>query len=156
MTGRRAKARARGGFTLIEVLIAFGVLTVGLLSVAVMQVRALQEGSRGHHTSQAAVVARDQMEQIHRLPWTSVAPTGGLFVAPPWINFAGQAAGDVPITITSAGAGDLVEQVYRVRWRVADDLLDTNLRNVDLQVSWTESGGFNRTLTLSSLKYNGG
>ena len=144
----------RGGFTMLEVMFALGILAFGLLTLALMQISALSQGSSARDLSAAAVLARDQMERVQSLPWAQVAPTN--WVAPAWINFAGQAAGDVPVQMrVSSQASPLVTQVYTVRWRVTAVAGSTNLRNVDVQVQWNEPHRPNRTLTISGVRYDG-
>ena len=135
-------------------MIALGILAFGLLTLAAMQLEALRQGSGGWNQTQAAALARDQLEQIRRLPWTQVAPTAG-FEPVPWINNAGLPAGQVASQLQSASAGAQTRQVYAVSWRVQAVPSDANLRTVDVQVSWAEPNRPNRTVTLSTVRYNG-
>lgn len=138
---RRRRPPGSGGFTLVEVMIALAVLGFGLLAMALMQLTAMSGARSGRHTTQAAVIARDQMESFQRLAWTSpqLAPTAG------WTT---------PVTITSTpdgGAG--VEQSYAVAWRITN--VDANwIRNIDVRVTWNEPAFAGRTLTISSTRYN--
>jgi len=54
----------RQGFTLVELLVAMTLLTVGLLSVASMQTVALNNGSISYKISAASYLAREAMDDI--------------------------------------------------------------------------------------------
>ena len=49
-----------GGFTLIEVMIAIAVLTIGLLAIGSVQISSINGNNTGKMTSQAATFAADQ------------------------------------------------------------------------------------------------
>jgi Tfp pilus assembly protein PilV len=112
--------------TLLEVMIALAILAVGLLAMLAMQVSAMRSGKYGRHTTQAAQLARDQMEFLHRLDWAhaDMQPTGWTPLVP------------IAVTVESA-SGPQQEMVYNVSYRVTNDA-DPNLRLVDVRVTWTE------------------
>ncbi len=150
----RERSDGRTGFTLVEVMIALGILAFGLLTLAAMQLEALRQGSGGWNQTQAAVLARDQLEQIRRLPWDQVAPTAG-FQPVPWLMDPALPPGLVARTLSSASGGLQTRQVFTVNWRVQAVPGDANLRTVDVQVSWAEPRNPNRSVTLSTVRYNG-
>ncbi len=150
---RTRSMQTQRGFTLIEVMAAMAMLGFGLLALSTLQIRAMKEGGSGWRTNQAAVIARDALEVVQRLPWAQVAATGG-FAAPPWISFGGYPAGDIPVTVAGSGSTTNLFEVYSVRWRVTDNGGSAFLRDVDIQVSWNEDHFPNRQLTLSTLRYN--
>ncbi|WP_319525026.1 prepilin-type N-terminal cleavage/methylation domain-containing protein [uncultured Desulfosarcina sp.] len=52
------------GFSLIEVMIAMAIFSIGLLAVAAMQTSAVRNNKTGNTYTQATTLARDQMELI--------------------------------------------------------------------------------------------
>jgi type IV pilus assembly protein PilV len=58
------KLKNMKGFTIIEVLIAMGIMSIGLLAVAAMQISAVRNNKTGNTYTQAASLARAQMELI--------------------------------------------------------------------------------------------
>lgn len=145
---RKTTSRARGagnsGFTMIEVMIALVILGFGLLTMALMQLQALSGGRAGRHSSQAAVIARDQMETFQQLFWTDAGLDLRLVQTAGWT---------APVTVNrqpTGGAG--VEQAYNVSWRITD--VDAAwLKNVDVRVTWNEANFANRTVTISGVRY---
>ena len=127
----REARRREGGISLVETTIALLILAVGLLAMLAVQVTALQQGKWGRHTSEAAVVARERVELIRRLPFTDplVQPTA--WTAPLAVNKTVQATG--------APAGGFIEQQFTVQWRITAAVFDPNLRTVDVRVTWTEN-----------------
>lgn len=69
--------RAQRGLTLIEAMIALGVLAYGILGVALLQDAALKRSSSSRFSFSAAQVAKGQMAQIRRVPWSALPETGG-------------------------------------------------------------------------------
>lgn len=65
--------QASGGFTLVEALIALLVLSLGLLGVAAMQLKAMQSAHVAYQRSLATVIAADANERL----WAALASTGG-------------------------------------------------------------------------------
>ncbi len=134
---RIRRVRRSDGFTLLEVMLALTLLGIGLLSLAAMQLIALDYGSRGRHQTQAAAVAEAQMEGLMRRRWTNLAPTGG------WT---------APITQDNVMQGG-VEQSYDVSWRIADADAGRT-RTIDVLVEWDEPSRPNRRYALSSMRFN--
>ena len=81
----RDERRAAAGFSLIEVTIALGVLAVGLMAMLALQLHALRGGSLGRHASAAAMIARDQLELVQRLPFSSADLAPVAWTTPPWL-----------------------------------------------------------------------
>ena len=135
------RARAAGGFTLVEVMIAFGILAVGVLGLAFLQIKAIGFGRSGRHTSQAALIARSEIEELERKPWASIAPTGG------WT------AGVARNSTVQAPDGTVAEQAYSVSWRIADLIAD-RVRSIDVRVSWDEPNRAGRSLAISTQRRN--
>ncbi|NIV77045.1 MAG: prepilin-type N-terminal cleavage/methylation domain-containing protein [Gammaproteobacteria bacterium] len=135
-----SRRRASGGFTLVELTIAIAVFAVGMLSLSGMLLAAMQGGSRGRHTTQASAIAESQMEQLQRVAWTQIAPSGG------W---------STPVVVhnTVQAATDQNEQSYSVEWRTTD-LVTGWTRAVDVRVTWDEPGRPNRSVTFSSIRFN--
>jgi len=136
-TSARRRVAGRGqprssGMTLLEVMIALAVLALGLLAMLAMQVAAMRSGKYGRHTTAAAQLARDQMEYLHRLDWghAQIQPIN-------WtVNFLGDPTPEIA-EVDSAG-GRQQEMTYTVAYRVTNDALDSNLRLLDVRVTWTE------------------
>ena len=145
----------RGGFTLIEVMIALGILGFGILTLAVMQIEAMGQGSKGRHSSDAAAVARSHAEQVLRLPWTALSAVEGAgWSAPGW---AGAGATVDASVDQPAGAGTAVEHSYAVAWRVTDVAGNACLRDVEVRVTWQEEDfAAPRSLDLATRRYNWG
>lgn len=137
------RLRDERGFSLLEVLIALSILAVGLLAMAAVQIQALKFGRVGRHTSDAALVARNEMEELQRVDWDDpmVAPTGG-WTAPTTENQEVEGPG-----------GTEVEQSYQLRRRVVE-VVAGDVKSIDVQVNWNEPNRPNRVFTISSLKKN--
>ena len=78
--------RLSGGFTLVEVLVAIVVLSIGLLGLAALQITSLQFNSNSYLRTQATVVAYDLIDRMrsnraafaansYHVPTTSAAAT---------------------------------------------------------------------------------
>lgn len=158
MSGRGA--RRAGGFTLLETMIAMVVLAFGLLTLAMMQLEAVTQGSAGRHTSDAAAVARTYLEQAQRVPWTELdaAQAAADWVVPGWQGAAATVDTDIDMP---DGAGGAVEHSYDVAWLVSDVMVggvpNPCLRDVEVRVSWAEEDSpQDKTLTLRTRRYNWG
>jgi prepilin-type N-terminal cleavage/methylation domain-containing protein len=142
VAGRRREARhlRDGGFSLIEVMIAFTILGVGLLAVAGAQVSSIQGSQSGRHLTQAAIVAQTQIEQLNRSSWTTLVPAG--WTVP------------VPImTLVEDGNGGSTEQIYNVSWQFLDVFVGET-RSIDVRVNWAEPNGRNRSVATSTIRFN--
>lgn len=58
------RLRGQKGFTLIEVLIAVFVLSIGLLGLAMLQMQALRSSLFSYQTSVANMIAKDAKERL--------------------------------------------------------------------------------------------
>ena len=134
--------RARAGFTLIELMITLTILGTGMLAMLVLQTQALADGARGKHTSGAAMVAKDQLERIQRMPFSGADLQPVAWATPAWLANTGDpdlGPGDVGVRVTQPG-GDVFEKIYTVWYRViADPGGNTQMRFVDLEVVWDEA-----------------
>ena len=139
----RARIRPEAGFTLIEVLVALGILATGLLVVAAAQLHALRGGATGRHTSDAAAIAHSQLEMFQRTDFGDPA-------------LQATAGWSAPMTRTTdvqtpdpAGA---VEMTYTLQYRITD--VNANLKAIDVQVGWDEPERPGRNVTLSTIVHD--
>jgi prepilin-type N-terminal cleavage/methylation domain-containing protein len=130
--------RSDTGFTLLEIAISLAILAFGLLSLAAMQLQAMGAGRSGRHTTQALALAESQMEQLHRMRWTSLAPAS-------WASIPWQNAVD--------SQNNEIEQSYSLRWRTNNDVANVT-RSLDVTVVWDEPNRPNRSVTISSTRFN--
>lgn len=144
--------RGRTGFSLIEVTVALMVLSFGLLTIALMQLHAMRGASKGRHLSAASMIAREQMEQIGRVPFSELDnKTWGQSEA--WMSDLGLTRGDVPVLVDLPDGDAQIESVYSVDWQLSDvSSNDPDLKNVELVVSWQDEVSLDpRTLSLATL-----
>lgn len=74
------KLNNENGFTLIEVMIALMVLTIGILGMMVMQTTAINSNHRASSMSIASSIAAGQIEILRNRPFAAVA--GGIATDP--------------------------------------------------------------------------
>lgn len=60
------------GFTIVEVMIAIAILTIGLLSVASMQIGAIKGNHFSDNTTCALTLAEDKMEELLSLDYNNL------------------------------------------------------------------------------------
>lgn len=109
------------GFSLIEALIALVVLSIGLIGVAAMQLKALQSATAGYQRSIVTLAAVDAQERL-------------------WAELAQLADGDDCSVITPqqarAPSGGSVEEQWKEWWN--DDDSSNPLRSVNWENSSIE------------------
>ncbi len=67
----------RKGFTLIEVLVGFVILAVGMLAIAAMQITSTKSGYFSNNVTQASVLAQDKLEHLKNLSYRHSDLSGG-------------------------------------------------------------------------------
>lgn len=142
------------GFTLIEVLVAIVVLTVGLLGVAIMQYMAIGGNAFGREMQIATTLGQERLEIIKSTPYASVdsgndSPSstdpsrfGGLtFTRFWWVsNNCRNMNVTLPSSPCTGGASCL------------DSL--TNVKAITVRVCWVDKNGGNHSATLSGVKWD--
>jgi prepilin-type N-terminal cleavage/methylation domain-containing protein len=77
MNLRPSKSNMASGFTLIEILIAISILSIGLLAVASMQVSAIRGNSHARHVTEGVTLAQDKLEELLYLSYTHADLSAG-------------------------------------------------------------------------------
>ena len=149
--GRRVRGRGRDGFTLIEVVVAMGILATGLLAVSAAQLYAMRGGRSGRHTTDAAEVAHAQVENFTRMDWADAAlsPTGG------WTALV--APSDLAYGSVQTPGGPVAEQSYQLQWRIVNGPLVSGrifLKTIDVRVRWDEPNRPGRSYTMTTMRHN--
>lgn len=131
-----------GGFSLIELMITLSILGLGLLTLIMLQIQAVAEGSRAKHRTAASMIVQDEMERIRNMPFSATSlqvmdPV--VWTRVPWLTSTGT-NGEVPVSVAQAG-GNVTELVYTAWYRVLSDPVDVagnEVRRLDLEVVWQE------------------
>ena len=78
------------GFTLIEIMIALVVLSVGLIALAGLQISAIRGNSFSKRMTTAVSIANDRIEQIKNTPYANIQSEPSTQVTASNLNFARQ------------------------------------------------------------------
>jgi type IV pilus assembly protein PilV len=65
----RGASNNTGGYTLIELLIAIAIFSIGILGVYAMQIKSVKENAVGRDVTEKATWAMDRIEELIALPY---------------------------------------------------------------------------------------
>ena len=140
----RRMLNGQSGFTLIEVLIAVSILTIGLLAVASMQVSAIRGNDFSSNVTEATVLAQDKLELLSTLPYAH----GDLQ----------DQDGDFDSGLADSGAGADYSETpaapfsrYTVSWNVAENNPVPDAKTIRVIVTWRDRG-IDRQIFMDSIK----
>ena len=103
--------RGEGGFTLIEVIIAIAILSIGLLGVASMQTASIRGNHLGYRYTEGTTLAQDRLEWLFTRPYTDASLSAGTNKADP----VGGAPANYTITYDVADVGGINAKLITVR-----------------------------------------
>ena len=124
--------KEQNGFTLLEVIIALFIFSIGLLAVASMQMTSIKGNYFSGTLTEATSWAADQMETLMSLPY-----------ADPDLDAVSDHTVD-PVDLPD-------ECIYTIMWNVADDVTTNNTKTIKITVDWYDRGS-KRTLELYGIK----
>ena len=141
----KAILRQTRGYTLLEVLVAVSILTVGLLAVANLQGAAVKGNNSALKSTIAATVATDRMEKLLALDKdsslledTDSDGTGGL--------------DDTGSNADHALTGQVLSGMsFDIFWNIAPDSPNTGNKTINLIVLWNDNG-HTRRLELTQVR----
>ena len=155
------KPNAQDGFSLVEVLIAMAVLSIGLLSIAAMQTSAIRGNAKSNDLTQRTTIASNHMEYLLNLPFTDPGLTdqttdgidnngdGTIDEAAESLHDPENDGIDNDGDGTIDEADDDGEPDYSVTWNVTDNT--ANLKNISLTLSG-RSYGVTKTIRINTTR----
>jgi type II secretory pathway pseudopilin PulG len=138
---RICRHRDESAFTLIETVVALGILAVGVLAVAASMLTAIKYSARSRSAMEAMYLAEDQIEIMRLLSSTDV------LAMVPDANFV-----DDGLNPIDPDPGDDNSTSYNRRWRVQDDTPEAGMISITVAVDFQDRLGITRTVTLRTLK----
>lgn len=112
---QRLFVRKNEGFTLLEVMIALVILSVGLLGLAALQLVAVKSNAFSSEMTYATMLAQQHAEILKSRAYTDADLTAG--------------------SHSAVGSSKGVQ--YTVTWNVTDNSPDTDMKTVNLTVTWS-------------------
>jgi type IV pilus assembly protein PilV len=128
-------------FTLLEVMIAMGILGVAVLGVAAAQFSALKFTRDSRLRAQAMFLAEEQLEAFQAMSATNLLALTG---DPDYPNDPNNPIDPTP------GDGD--PATFNRSWDIADDAPEVDVITITVNVVWTDSLGRTRTVSLRTMK----
>lgn len=130
------RTHSQTGFTLLEVVVAMGILAVGLLAIGAAQLAALHLTAKSRHLTTAMHLAQQTVEQFQAFP-ISALPSSG----------------NDPNNPIDPDPSDGDEVTFERRWTITPNSPVLNLTALAVEVDWVEpKTGVIRTTRLESLK----
>ena len=135
------------GFTILEVLTAVSILTIGLLGVASMQIDAIRGNYFSDNTTCALALAEDKMERLLGLTYSNDELKDNVTTNNTNLNTI--VSGNVDHEeLNIDEAGDNGGQFHRI-WNIADNLPMSNNKTITVIVTWDQD---KHRVSLSSIK----
>jgi prepilin-type N-terminal cleavage/methylation domain-containing protein len=128
-------------FTLVEVLIALMVFTIGILAVTTMELTATQTNSGAVAVTEATSLGRAAMEDLLNQDFDSAQLTD--------IDHDGEAG--LEDTVPTAADYYQTSGRYNLLWNVAENRPVNNAKTIHVVVAW-QTRGQNKTLSFASIK----
>jgi len=142
----RDTAGSREGHSLLEVLIALTILSVGLLGLALFQVTAIKGNASANDTMIATAYAQEQLEVLRGTPFANVATSGGISGGLPDYPNLTAITNPAQVYISKKGV-----TFYRV-WNVTNN--SPVLRTVTVWACWRDAKGVWHTAQLATQRGN--
>jgi prepilin-type N-terminal cleavage/methylation domain-containing protein len=114
---KKDKENNNQGFSLIEVLIAMAIFSIGIMAIAVLQISGINSNSSARKITDVTYYAENQMETLMSLPWNDANLTDTM-----GIPYQQQILDD-----------NGVNTGYTMTWNVTDTDLDGNF-NADSKI----------------------
>ena len=114
-----------GGFTLIEVLVAIVILSIGLLGMASLTTGIINGNAFSKNASTATTLAQDKMEEIWEQDYSDVAVEGPANLSSSFANYERE------VTVDTSSFPDIVGPPAQL----------IGMKVVTVIVSWTDYGG---------------
>jgi prepilin-type N-terminal cleavage/methylation domain-containing protein len=149
------------GFTLIEVLIAIAIFSIGVLAVGAMQVSSVKDNAIARGVTKKASLAADRMEKLLALPYDDPQLSAG---SHPVDGIDNDGDGDIDEGdnaseedgIDNDNDGQIDESgesgFITISWTVQDDTPLTGTKTIDVTVTRTTVFGGQRQVSLTSIK----
>ncbi|OGP81487.1 MAG: type IV pilus modification protein PilV [Deltaproteobacteria bacterium RBG_16_54_11] len=115
---QRLLVKKSEGFTLLEVMIALVILSVGLLGLGALQLVAIKTNAFSSEMTYATMIAQQQAEILKSLPFTDANLTAATEANPH----------------TGVGSGKGVQ--YAISWTVTDNSPATDMKIINISVQW--------------------
>ena len=125
------------GFTLIEVMIALSIMSVGVLSIGLAQLSALKLSTMSSRLSQGMYLAEEQMEIFRSMPWGATFTTAVVDQPDP----------TNPILPVNGDAAS-----YNRSWTIVPNQAPHNLTEITITVTWTNATGSLQNAVLKGIK----
>jgi type IV pilus assembly protein PilV len=129
------------GFTLIEVLIAIFVLSIGVLAVGMMQISSINGNKIAFNISEASFLAESELERLLSIPFGDVTDDNG----------DGSGGLDNNTVGTADDNTTSIDGRYTILRNVADDFPENNTKTIKIIVIWDFKGN-SKSLSISSIK----
>ena len=127
------------GFTLLEVVIALLILSVGILAIASLQVSSINGAATARFSTEAGIYAQEQLENMIGMDFD---PENGII--PPELTVGAHVLTDF--------VGNPDTSPYTVAWNViGPDVPVSNAVTIQMTVSWEERG-IDRRITYTYVK----
>ena len=142
------KNNNQNGFTLIEVLIAIALLTIGILGAAAMQIASLEGNSNAIRITQASTWAENRLEILMARPYAhadlaDLSNTG--------VNAGVTGLNNTNVAGSLADGGPVVSDGFTIYWNVAENTPLTDTKTIRVLVVRTDKGRV-KTLAVDYLK----
>jgi type IV pilus modification protein PilV len=133
---RISEQKRERGFTLIEIMIAIAVFSIGVLAIATMQTKAVQGNAHAKRITTAGTWAQDKVERFISLPYFfPSAPDHH----PDLVDKDGD--GEAGLDDATAGTADYIESqdFYTICWNVAHNCPVDNTKTIRVIVTWASN-----------------
>ncbi len=134
-----AITRKQEGFTILEVLVAISILTVGLLAVASMQVAGMNTNAHARNVTEGINWAQDKLEELIALPYDDPNNMGLIDT---------DNDGNLGLGNATAATADYSETrgIFTIYWNIADNSPVANSKSIRIIVTWPDRSVTRRVL----------
>ena len=129
---KTANFREEEGFTLLELLVALAILSVGLLGTAVLTTGIIRGNFFSKNITSATAVAQTTIEGAQRVGYTAV-------------NTYLTDSSKVPPTVSMGGVS------FSQSASVTNNSPASNMKTISIMVSWNEANNAARSVTLQTI-----